>query len=346
MTIITVVTALSLTAGVAFANAQLQTLIETESSNTAMGAGPETSGATYNPIRNTLFTVDDGGTAHEFQLDTDGSIDQSLAPRELDLNTSNQDFEGIAWIQDNIYGLLSEDAKQVMFVDIDDTMTEIVDSDVFSSFQVAWGNLGNKGPEGLATDGQDFFVTVEMPATLSKFTGAGNFVATVDLFALADASGVAALSDGTYLVISDESRKVAHYDVNWNTEVATLLGTHDAGLFDQLEGIAVVGDTDAHIFGEDKPGQTYSRLEGQLVPTNSGGNSGGGGSVAIADVNCSGTVDVLDAVMVAQINSGIAQAMPGCGSGDHNLDGVLNIFDAVSISQCTVGIANAGCPDI
>lgn len=337
LTIITVATALALSAGMAVANSSnLHSLVEVATSTTSMGAGPEFSGATYNPIRNTILTVDDGGDGHIFQLNGDGEINQSASPHEIALNVSDQDFEGIAWIEGDTYGLLSEDAGIVMIVDLHTGMSQLKNSDIQSSFQVAWGSWGNLGPEGLATDGDSFFVTTEMPATLSKFTSGGQYVAEVDLFQLADASGVAALTDGTYLVISDESRAIAHYDIDWELEEATLLAMRDAELFDQLEGIAVVPNSDVHIFGEDKPGQTYAQLHGEVVPT----------GYAVADVNCSGDVDVIDAVIVARINSGIDTLQPGCGNGDHNGDGFLNIFDAVAISQCQVGIPNAGCPDI
>ena len=83
------------------------------------------------------------------------------------------------------------------------------------SFPVISGTWGNLGPEGLATDGQAFYVTREMPATLTKFDLNGNFIASVYLNDLADASGVAALEDGTFLAISHESRMVAHYDIDW-----------------------------------------------------------------------------------------------------------------------------------
>ena len=50
-------------------------------------------------------------------------------------------------------------------------------------------------------------------------------------------------------------------------------------------------------------------------------------------------------MIVARIQVGIAQPLPGCGSGDHNGDGVVDLGDALMIAQCSVGIPNSGCPD-
>ena len=118
-----------------------------------------------------------------------------------------------------------------------------------------------------------------------------------------------------------------------------MLASRDADLFTQLEGIAVMGETDVYLFGEDntrkgQAGQTFSQLSGTLIPP----------AYSISDVDCSGSLDIGDAVIVARIEVGVMQATPGCGSGDHNNDGVVDIVDAIMIAQCQVGIPNVGCP--
>ena len=335
---------LALTVGVAPASSELWSLNEVESATDAMNStAVEWSGATYNADSHVLLTVDDEHNAYEFALNTDGSIDHSQTARIIELDMGRTDFEGVAWISGETYAFLSEAAGEVVIATIPATgnngQTTIATDDVVRSFSVISGTWGNLGPEGLATDGTFFYVTREMPATLTKFDFNGNFVASVDLFDLADASGVATLSDGTYLVVSHESRMVAHYDIDWDSEKATLIAFRDADLFTQLEGIAVMGSTDVHLFGEDNSrkgqmGQTYSRLSGELVPP----------AYSVSDVNCSGSLDLADAVMVARMNVGLLQATPGCGSGDHNNDGVIDLSDAIMIAQCHVGLHNIGCP--
>jgi len=305
----------------------------------------ETSGATYNADSHVLLTLDDEHNAYEFALLPDGSIDQDADVRIIELDLGTDDFEGVAWISGEQYGFLSEGSGEVIVATVPapsaNGTTTIDTGDIQRSFPVIWGSWGNLGPEGLATDGTAFYVTRELPATLSKFDFAGNFVASVDLsLDLADASGVAVLSDGTFLVVSHESRLLAHYEIDWSTETATQLAQRDAGFFTQLEGIAVMGSADVHLFGEDNtrkgnPGQTYSHLVGELVPPN----------YSVSDLDCSGTINVGDALRIAQIRTGLFTPIEGCGSGDHNNDGVVNLTDALFIAQCSVGIPNVGCPN-
>lgn len=344
--ITTLATVLALTAGVAAATgSEILSLSEIHSANDDMGStAVEWSGATYNADSHVLLTVDDELNAYEFQLNEDGSINQEADVRIITLAVGAVDFEGVAWISGEKYAFLSEAAGQVIIATVPPALfgsTVVTPLNVERSFPVIfslfWGNLG---PEGLATDGSAFYVTREMPATLTKFNFAGAFVASVDLsLDLGDASGVAVLPDGTFLVTSHESRVVAHYEVDWSTETATMLGQRDADYFTQLEGIAVMGSTDVHLFGEDNtrkgnPGQTYSHLVGELVLP----------PYSVSDLDCSGTINVGDALRIAQIRAGLFEPIDGCGSGDHNNDGLVNLTDALFIAQCTVGIPNVGCP--
>lgn len=72
------------------------------------------------------------------------------------------------------------------------------------------------------------------------------------------------------------------------------------------------------------------------------------------DPDCDGHLTVVDALIIAQLNVGNADAIAACTSrsigevatvaGDLNLDGSTNIVDALLISQCVVGIATGHCP--
>ena len=342
VTIIAVATAFALTAGTAAAAGILGGLTEVNSASDDLGStAVETSGATYNASRNVLLTVDDEHNAYEFALTTDGAIDTSVTPRVLELDLDTDDFEGVAWIEGDTYALLSEGSGEVIIVTITADQTRIRTSDVERRFPVISGNWGNLGPEGIATDGDAFYVVREMPATVTKFTFDGDYVASVSLSSeLADASGIAVLDDGSFLIASHESRLVAHYAIDWDIEVPTLLDTRSAPAFSQLEGIAVANGTDVHLFGEDntrkgQPGQTYSQLNGVV----------GAPIFAISDVDCSGSTSLADALIVAQISSGVVDYTDSCGSGDLNGDGRVSIADAILINRCSVGIPSLGCPN-
>lgn len=76
---------------------------------------------------------------------------------------------------------------------------------------------------------------------------------------------------------------------------------------------------------------------------------------APADVDCNNTLNVLDAVAIAQFTVGLRQGIDSClsprpnnevllAAADTNGDGVINVLDAVTISQCVAGLNNALCP--
>jgi len=58
---------------------------------------------------------------------------------------------------------------------------------------------------------------------------------------------------------------------------------------------------------------------------------------ALGDVNRSGTIDIVDALLVAQSYVGIIVDIQQC-SADVNKDGIVDIIDALKIAQCYVGL--------
>ena len=73
------------------------------------------------------------------------------------------------------------------------------------------------------------------------------------------------------------------------------------------------------------------------------------------DANCSGTVDIGDALRIAQYSVGLLNLSSQCplsdptsqiysGAADVNLDQAIDISDALLTAQCTVGQVNVACP--
>ena len=343
-----IIITLALSVGVASAMGELGALAESSSATDGLGStATEWSGATYNADRHVLLTVDDESKAYEFALTADGSINRSVPVRTISLEFGGvrRDFEGLAWMSGETYAFLSEESGEAIIATVPapstNGTTTVRSTNIVSTFDASPHSYStNLGPEGLALDTAGFYVTNELPARLNKFSLAGTFVGSVDLPALADASGVAALADGTYLVISHESRLVARYSIDWASETATLVESRRADGFTQLEGIAVIGSTDVHLFGENtsaagRPGQTYAHLVGELVPPN----------YSASDVDCSGDVTIADTMVIAQIQAGnISPSGRACGGGDVNGDGRVDVIDAMLIAQCQVGITNVSCP--
>ncbi len=117
--IIAVVTVLALSAGVARAASELESLALADYANDDMNSTAiEWSGATYNAATHSLLTVDDERNAYEFALNADGTIDASATPRVIDLAFGRDDFEGVAWISGQTYGFLSEADGEVVVASV------------------------------------------------------------------------------------------------------------------------------------------------------------------------------------------------------------------------------------
>jgi len=73
------------------------------------------------------------------------------------------------------------------------------------------------------------------------------------------------------------------------------------------------------------------------------------------DVNCDNTLDLGDALIIAQYSVGTRTASTGCPintaaqinttAADLNNNGTIDIGDALTAAQCSVGIDNGNCPD-
>lgn len=333
------VTTLALaTTAAAQTSSGLTDMTQVDSAYDGLGSSvTEWSGATYNADRNVILTVDDEFHAYEIQLGSDGGVDSNPSIREIIIDIGASDYEGIAWISGDRYAILSEGTGTAYIVDVPPEGRFIRPSDLVWSFE-AGGPDGNTGSEGIATDGDAFYVADEMPSSLSKYTADGDFVAKVSLPELGDATGVVVVQDGTYLVLSDESAKLSHYDIDWDARTADEIAEYSLSGFPQVEGIALIGNTDLHIFGELKSGQTYSHLVGEIVPPPPPPPR-----FSRSDVDCSGESDVIDAVMIMQSSVQTRVLDQACGNGDANGDNVLNVIDALIVVQCRVGVQNGFC---
>ena len=236
------------------------------------------------------------------------------------------------------YAILGEDTGRAYIVDVPISGTVIDDGDVVDDFHVG-GPQGNNGVEGIAIgpDGS-FYVTDEKPSSISKYTSTGFLLSTVLLPELSDATGVVVAEDDSVLVISHESQKAVHYEIDWDQETRTQIGEIDLSSFDQLEGVAIIGNEQLHFFGEDAnpTTKTHSHMVGNIVDVP---------QVDPLDVDCNGSVNILDALVITKVQVGTATPDPACGPGDANQDGIMNVIDAMMIAQCQVGIPNIACPD-
>lgn len=305
----------------------------------------EWSGATYNADRHVLLTVDDETNAYEFQLNADGSIDQSQPVRVIDLDPlGDSDWEGVAWVDGDQYAFISEATGRADIYDVSQNRNSVTTRDHVWSFN-AGGPQGNSGTEGIAvgSDGA-FYVTDEWPSAVSRFSPNGRFEGTIlidDL--IGDATGVVAAADDTLVVVSHESRVAVQLEVDWFNASYTVIGTIELPHFEQLEGVALIGDDILHFFGEDKGGQTYSQYSAEVVDADSGNTTP---IFSPSDVDCSGISDIADALLITRNAVGLDPLDPSCGTGDFNQDGVTDLADALAIVQCAVGQDNGFCSNM
>lgn len=119
------------------------------------GLDDDVSALTYDPDRNSLFTV----TNQKPQL-IELSLDGELL-RRIDLHGFG-DAEAVEYISQGLYVITDERQQRLIKVRVDDTTTEL-HADQAQQFSLGIGLNGNKGFEGLAYDsaGQRLFVAKE-----------------------------------------------------------------------------------------------------------------------------------------------------------------------------------------
>lgn len=322
----------ALLASIGNASASLNTLDEIESAFDTLGTtGDEWSGATYNADNHSLFVVDDEGYGFEFQLDDDDNTVIRSTAREVRIDIEAGDLEGVTWIAGDTYGLLSEDSGRIYVVDIASSTTYVDEDDALAVVETTINNANNKGAEGLTTDGDYYYVAKEWPPALHRFEPDGTWQGAVSLIShVADISGVALASDGSFVVLSDQSRTVTTIDIDWDNATTDAASSLDIGTFDKAEGVAVIGNDTLYVFGE-LSNQTYGHWEGDIVAD----DGTGGSQFSYGDANCSGTIAIDDAYIISQISVSLAVAQNGC-SADANNDGVVNILDAYDVARCAV----------
>jgi uncharacterized protein YjiK len=119
------------------------------------GLNDDVSALTYDPDRNTLFTVTNQ-KAQLIELSLDGEL-----LRRIDLHGFG-DAEAIEYISQGLYVITDERRQRLIKVRVDDATTEL-HADQAQQFSLGIGLNGNKGFEGLAYDsvGQRLFVAKE-----------------------------------------------------------------------------------------------------------------------------------------------------------------------------------------
>lgn len=215
------------------------------------GLSGDVSALTFNPERNTLFTVTNK-TPELVELSLEGEVVRRIPLSGFD------DPEAVEYVAPNTYVISDERQQRLVQVEVTDA-TQVVNAADGDQLALGLGLNGNKGFEGLAYDsvGQRLFVAKERDPVriyeISGFplqrTGAALAIEVREDLARDRALFVRDLSSlqfdsgtGHLLVVSDESRVIVELDTNGKPVGSLSLVAGAAGLkhkVPQAEGIAM-----------------------------------------------------------------------------------------------------------
>lgn len=233
----------------------------------------EVSALTYDPLRNSLFTVTNKNS-ELVELSLDGQVLRRIALRGFG------DPEAVEFISANTYVISDERQHRLIKIQLDDETT-VVDAAEAEQITLGVHLSGNKGFEGLAYDsqGQRLFVAKERdPMLIYEVQGfphhdpeksygvhvlnnperdAGLFVRDLSSLQYDERSG-------HLLALSDESRLVVELDVDGRPLSTLALGKGRQGLskaVPQAEGMAMDDDGTLYLVSEPNLFYVFKKTE-------------------------------------------------------------------------------------
>jgi uncharacterized protein YjiK len=172
------------------------------------------SGVAYHPGSKTLFVVDNGNNMI-YELDTAGKALRSIT------TSGFNDIEGISYQKDRYFYIAEEGTSSVVRISIPATGTGPVVKSTGTALIIGsgWGNNGLEGVSYCSSNKTVYGVKERLPPQIHRVTldSAGNPVAEFanDPFNIetksGDAADIAALSDGTFLIVDQEENKLVGY---------------------------------------------------------------------------------------------------------------------------------------
>lgn len=227
----------------------------------------ETSGLSYNPFTGTLFTV--AGRSLLVELSCAGKV-----LRRIELQ-GTRDLEAVEVLGDGRLALIDERQRRLFTLRLPEGDASL-DSAQLESFDLGFGEAGNKGFEGMAWDwseGRLLLVKERSPLGLFSLPfpgedGAPGLLQNEDthhLFVRDLSSLTVDWRTGNRLLLSDESRLLVELDRQGHPLSFMSLGRGSAGLehsVEQPEGVAMdeegtiymVGEPNLfYVFRKDKP---------------------------------------------------------------------------------------------
>lgn len=172
------------------------------------------SGVAYHPGSKTLYVVDNGNNMI-YELDTAGKLLRSI------ITTGFNDIEGISYHEDRYFYIAEEGTSSVIRISIPATGTGPVVKSSGTTLIIGsgWGNNGLEGVSYCPSNKTVYGVKERLPPQIHRVTldSAGNPVAAFanDPFNIetksGDAADIAALSDGTFLIVDQEENKLVGY---------------------------------------------------------------------------------------------------------------------------------------
>lgn len=228
------------------------------------GVGKNLSALTYDPDRNSLFSVTNAGPASLVEMTLDGELLRTIELRGF------QDPEGIEYVAAGHYVITDERSQTLVDVQIDDDTT-LVDASDRPTMSIGIGTNGNKGFEGVAYDrtARRLLVAKERdPVRIYEVTGFPDLndadtPATIGVSQDIDRDEGLFVRDlssldydertGHLLVLSDESRLLLELESNGKPISSLSLRAGQNGLeasVPQAEGVATDGKGGLYLISE------------------------------------------------------------------------------------------------
>ena len=211
-------------------------------------SGTSSSGVTFYPGTGTLYVVDDANTT-VYEISTTGSLIRSITLSGFD------DTEGIAYQSGMFFFIVEERLANVLRVQLPQSGSGPVSWDSCAVLSIAddWGNSGLEGVSYCASTNTVYAVKEIDPPRLYRITldsndNPANFFEN-DPFNIegisGDAADIYALSDGNFLILSQEENKLIGY-----SDTGEILSELSLGMT-KPEGITIdPNDSTIYVVGE------------------------------------------------------------------------------------------------
>ncbi len=208
------------------------------------------------------------------------------------------------------------------------TASNAIDGKCDAGYQTLWESSSSL-PQSVTLDLGSIFTNIEILHYLPRQDNSttGN-ITSYRIYVSQDGSGFSQVASGSWA--SDKRLKVAEWSAA-TARYVRLEAVSAAGGYAAVHEITVGGRLN-------KPGATNATADPTSPPTATPASTPTSAPGLLGDVNGNGTIDIVDALLVAQYYVGLNPSGFIATNADVNRDGSVTIVDALRIAQYYVGL--------